>query len=375
MKTARIIFSVALVSGVAAYACAADGASTAATPTGTEAAQLDSAPIKTLLNSGETATDRQGKMKYATAIGHKSPTNQQEVNQLLDFIDAHGKYSDEDVIRDSARNSLNKITDPALGPEFAKRVKKGQFRTRLASIEMVSKLKTKDAVPDLVDMVKGYSKLKEKLEGHDTILRLEATSALGEIGDERAIPTLLGQLGKMNGRESKALSKFGGKALPKLLEVVSTSKDAEEKKAAGAAISQMTDKALVPQLWKVFRDSNNKAGYALDMVSETADDTTSPTSKEVMDYVMQNAGKSSGLQASAIIIANKRKDAAYLIKAFQNTAISQGWRAEAISMLGELKDASAVPALTEALNDPNKEIRFVAALALKRITGKEYSVK
>lgn len=361
----------ALVSGVAAYACAADGATTAATPS----AQLDNTPLSALLNNGEAAKDRQEKIKYATAIGRKSPSNQQEVNQLLDFVDAHGKYSDEDIVRDSAGNSLNKITDPAFGPEFAKRVKKGQFRTRLTSIKMVAKLKTKDAVPDLVDMVKGYSKLKEKLEGHDAILRLEAASALGEIGDDRAIPVLLEQLGKMGGYESKALAQFGTKAMPQLLEKV-RGKNGEDKRAAGEAITLIRDKKATPELWKIVKNTQDPARYsAIYPLLETTDKTTSPTSDEVLDYVINNASQNLQFQAIAISAAQRKKDIPYLIKAFQNQSIDHGQRTAAIIALGELKDIAAVPALEKALEDSDREIRYLAARALKRITGKEYPQK
>ncbi len=374
MKATRFFLALALL-GVAAVCTFAENAPAASGQN--DKGEIDALvplPFDVLIAKGQTSSV-QDKAKFATAIARKTPTSKQDVNSLLDYIESKGKPEEEDILRDSARNTLSRINNPAYGPEFAKRIKTGKFRTRLISIEMSAKLKAADAVPDLLNMVKGYSKLKEKIEGNETQLRFAAATALGEIGDERGIPVLLEQLGKMGGYESKALSQFGAKAMPQLLARV-RSKNGEDKRAAGEAITLMRDKKATPELWKIVKNTQDPARYsAIYPLLETTDKNTSPTSDEVTDYIINNASQNLQFQAIAISVAQRKKDIPYLIKAFQNQSIDHGQRTAAIIALGELKDVAAVPALEKALEDSDKEIRYLAARALKRITGKEYPQK
>lgn len=41
-------------------------------------------------------------------------------------------------------------------------------------------------------------------------------------------------------------------------------------------------------------------------------------------------------------------------------------------ILGDIRDPSAIPALEDALNDRNRNVRQLSSRALKKITGKDY---
>ena len=259
----------------------------------------------------------------------------------------------------------------SLAPEFAKRINRGNFYVKGSAIGMVANLKYKPAVPGLIDVVEGYGKTKDVCEEY---LQVGAVAALGEIGDERAIPILIKQLGKMKGEEEQALAKFGGKVLPTLLKVMRNTKAPEEITSAGRAIRGMTDKSLMDTMWGICRDEQDKARFAaLDYLIVNASSDTTPSSRDLEEYVFKNFKKRRAFQYAALSIAKKNNNVTYLLSVLRDSSNLKVIRETAIDYLGELGDHSAVPALEEVLKDENEETRYLGAQALKRITGKDYN--
>ena len=342
-------------------------------------------PLGSLVGKAKGIKETTEIRKYAAAIASKAPANQNEIDELFTLLDDDLMLFDPkaDVLRNSAMESMRKLSNPTLGAGFVNKIKHGSLSSRWAAVDLVGRLRNKEAVSDLIQLVNGHGNWRErakkqsatKVEMAEYMISMTAAASLGEIGDERSIPALIKQLGKMEGEEEKALSKFGGKAFPQLLDIVRSSKNTEEKNAAAGAIRRMKDKSIIVAAWKIAQNGKDAARYtALNMLLDSADNTTSPTNDQVMDYVVANATQSYAMQAQAISIAKKRKNVDYLIKAFQNQKIDRGWRTGAIVMLGELKDAAAVPALEAALKDSDTEIRELAAISLKQITGNNYGV-
>ena len=235
---------------------------------------------------------------------------------------------------------------------------------------MVANLKYKPSVPALIGVVEGYGKTKDMYEEY---LQVGAVAALGEIGDERAIPVLIKQLGKMKGEEEQALAKFGGKALPTLLKVMRNTKTPGEITSAGRAIRSMTDKSLTDTMWGICRDEHDKARFAaLDYLVVNASSVSTPSSRDLEDYVFNNFKKGRAFQYASLTIAKKNKNVTYLVNVLRDNSNLKVIRETAIDYLGELGDYSAVPALEELLNDESEETRYLGAQALKHITGTDY---
>jgi len=326
-------------------------------------------PLKELVDKIKATTDPREKHKLKMQLWGRTPRNVKELNELLDIAEAE---KENDIQRDILK-ALGDIKDISFGPVFRARIKKGSIEVRAAAIRKITQLKYRDAVPDLIKLAKDFDYVKEQHK-KESVVPFYAFLALGEIGDERAIPTVMGKLGKMGGQDAEVVAKFGKKVVPQLLKILRTSKDEQESNEAGNAMGLINDKELVPEMWQIFKDKNDKARYtALNVLLNTTDSTTSPTADDVMDYVVASAKTNPAMLSNVVDVARRRKDIPYLIKTFQDPTVPHNLRTAAIGFLGEFKAQSAVPALKEALQNSDKEIRMEAAYVLKQITDKDYS--
>ena len=193
--------------------------------------------ISDLTRELRAAKDLNEKVKFRDELSRKKPASAEEVEELLKLVD-----DEDEFVKKGATKAFRDVKDPLLAPVFRKRIKKGKLTERAISIELLGKMKDKESVPDLIDMVKEF-------DGKDIekgTIGLSSAYALGEIGDERGIPVLLSKLGKMNAQEAQIIAKFGKKALPQLVEIIKTSKNKEEQREAGNAIGMMKDPDAVP---------------------------------------------------------------------------------------------------------------------------------
>lgn len=390
MKRSRLLLALVIIVATAALTRAIEGTGTSTTiaqgaAADGDALKLRELPLTTLIAKVKGTTDVSEKRRYAAAVAAKAPANQKDVDELFTVLEDDSMLFDPKTVpvRNSVVESMRNISNPSLSAGFAKKLKSSSLSVRWVAVDMVGRLKDKEAVPDLIKLVDGYDNWRKKAQKHgatkmemtEYVIRMAAATSLGDIGDERAIPVLIKHLGKMEGEDEKALALFGQKAFPELLGIIRASKNKEAANAAAGAIRRMKDKSVMEAAWEIAQNNKDAARYAaLNMLLDSADNATSPTTDQVMDYVVANATQSYAMQAQAISIAKRRKNVDYLIRAFQNPQVDHGWRTGAIVMLGELKDPAAVPALEAALKDSNSEIRELAAISLKQITGTSYGV-
>jgi HEAT repeat protein len=381
MKTMKIFFGVAVLGSVATYACAIEGASTAAAPqqnvdTTVEDPQYKAMGLNEIIGVAKKENARDKKMKIAQSLSKKIPMSSAEVSGALDFLDTLKDKEGDDLLKGAAKESMRNLKDPGLAPAFAARIKQGGYESRQVAIQKVAEFKYKKAVPDLIDVAKGLTEESSHgMKAQEAYLKLNAFNALGDIGDESAIPAVLEKLGKLNGRDSEVIGKFGLKVLPRLIEVTKASKNEREKESAYSAISSMKDKEAIPLLWETAKTSPNAylKNVAIGALLKTTDENSRPTKNEVSAYLYAEADTRKTLRPQTMGIAKKNKDVEYLARiATDKSPDNRGNRVYAIMCLGEIKASSAVPMLEEVLKESDKEIRINAAVALKQITGKEY---
>lgn len=350
-----VLLAIYLVAGTASTGWVADDSNTE--------------KVSVLIHRVKTTNDRKEKVRLREELGKRTPANREEIDELFSMSDDHDEYVRAGVIK-----AFESVQDPALAPEFRKRIKKGQYYERAIAIKRTGALKDKEAVPDLIDLVSGYNDLTVKVEGKAAGLRISAAEALGEIGDERAIPVLLKKLGKMNQTDAHALSKFGKKALPQLTEIYKNTRDENISNDASVAIRCITDKEAVPDLWIIVKEEEmfglrSNASYVL---LKLVDNTTSPTYDEVSKYIFEDAKMNGNLKGTAITLATKNKDVKYLMHVVKTDPEN---RTAAIMFLGNIKDPSVVPFLEGLLKDKDRNVRSRAASSLRKITGKTYDWK
>jgi len=381
MKAMKISVCVAILAGVAAYACALEGANSAAVPQQSVGAPVEDPQYRAMrlneiIGVAKKENARDKITKIAQSLSKKTPMNSAEVSDALDFLDTLKDKEGDDLLKGAAKEAVRNVKDSGLAPVFAARIKQGGYESRQVAIQKVAEFKYKKAVPDLIDMSKGLTEESAHgMKAQEAYLKLSAFNALGDIGDESAIPAVLEKLGKLNGRDSEVIGKFGLKVLPRLIEVTKTTKNEREKESAYSAISSMKDKEATPLLWETAKTTSNTylKNVAIGALLKTTDENSRPTKKEVSEYLYAEADTRKTLRPQTMGIAKKNKDAEYLSRiATDKSPDNRGNRIYAIMCLGEIKATSAVPMLEGVLKESDKETRINAAAALKQITGKEY---
>jgi len=334
--------------------------------------------LKALVMEIKATTEPKEQLKVKMQLLRYIPQNAVELNDLLDVAEAEEKGGD--IQRDILRSLKNlNLKDPKLGPVFYKRMKKkgGDPYVRTIAINHLAGLKYKEAIPDLIKLVDdfNYNRGKEKEEDH---VAMAAFYALGEMGDDRAIPAVMRKLGKMGTYDPRVIARFGVKVLPQLLDKAKNSTDKQEKESAYNAVNAIEDEKAIPLLWQTFQEEKASrlrsacAGALLSLLT----DRTTPTKKQLRDYIFQEAQKDReifGMGYYAVLLARQNNDVEYLIRVLQDEKSLRNLRTDAIIALGALKAQEAISVLEETLKNPDREIQMESASALKKITGKDYS--
>ena len=144
-------------------------------------------------------------------------------------------FNDADsAVREDAVRALGTIGDPR-SVECLLTVMTQEPRLRTLAIEALGHIGDRQAVPVLIDVVRGTTlpAAERTVTGcgdrwnEEVLTQAAAVRALGAIGDESALPTLAAALGSTFTRTeaAEALARFGSKAIPWLLPLLTESQD------------------------------------------------------------------------------------------------------------------------------------------------------
>ena len=170
------------------------------------------------------------------------------------------------AVRDEAGAAITSLGEPSIAP-LLETLKHKEWKIRLQAIEALALLKPKAAVDPLLTLMK---------HDPDTAIRQDAVRALGEIGDSRAVESLMAALNQksLKTQAIAALGKIGdGQAVPKLLDIVNALVTSEYEgrmaaceddryqeelpavEAAVKALAHIGDKRAIPTLQKALKST------------------------------------------------------------------------------------------------------------------------
>ncbi len=250
----------------------------------------------------------------------------------------------------------------------------------MQALQALIKVRDPKLLPGLMAIFKRYTEdlgdykdILKSLGSRDFARRYSVARYLavpiGEMKDESALPELWHVLGKLDGAESWALSRYGAKLLPQLVEHAQAENDKWAKAAACKAISNIEDLAAKDELLDVFKrntqsDIREAAACALaGMKDETV-------SNELLRYFKKEPERL--VRASIISTLKDKKDLPFIIAVLNDRDENSMVRTTAVVQMGKIGDPSSVPVLEEALKDKDREVRYRSYRALLKITGREY---
>lgn len=337
----------------------------------------------------KTPLDEVGDM--AKSIENRPPVNKKELSALFDLLNDFGEYDDAQILCDAVTESLSKTAtpDPAMLDIVFNKLRSGKVASQGAATLLVTRLKSRDAVPYLIDMVNGFMTVKpaavvSEAEEAVRVIRQEkenkvfclALDAFEAIGDERAIPLLVSLLGKTGDGVGTTLAGFGHKAFAEVLDAALHSSDPKARSEAWDCIGRMRDPEVVPQVWQLMGDGKEKPRKEiLAALIQSCDERTKPTLDEFGAYIRAMYAKNREFLPEMLDLAARKKDAATFSAMLQDKDLMQNTRLRLIGYIGALPRDSALPLLETALKDSDEAVRRAAAETMTRITGKKYPAR
>ncbi|MBU1599746.1 HEAT repeat domain-containing protein [bacterium] len=347
--------------------------------------------VKQLAAEIQSTKDNSQKNRLLEKLSSIGPQTATDVEDLISIA----KSTQDKVLRVVVLGALDNIKeeDKHLEKVFIKALDDRDRDVRIAMIMNLRKIKSKEALPKLREIVKDFSgtkyklyKLKKKAMGifkspleewetlEETFKMLQepgmAAIALGEMKDEEAIPILVEKFYDLEGFGSEALAKMGKKALPQILELAK--KEIEEKdykkyyaKWALASIEDKEAKMDLINIVKARKERDVRDSALTSLVRFMYDD-------EVLEMVKNLYEKE---KDTLFLHAMQNKKALpFLIDVLKNDS-SPDARECAVVIIDKIGDPSAVPALEEALKDRDKEVRYCASQALITIADRESLIR
>ena len=271
----------------------------------------------------------------------------------------------------AAGEALIEIGDPSIGPaliSIMRRKNSNLSEQKYRAITTLGEMKYQDAVLDLINA----------LSDENGLIRDEAASALGKIGDKRAVEDLMTALVKGNWRAAFALGKIKDTSVvPKLIQVYEDSKSSRENKSrALIALIKIGDERVI----RLLTDNMEKENYkwiidnhdvvkdlkAIDskillplLVKIVELDFNDYVSKNRLDDYDKYRLKNSKREALETVIGFKDKSTIpVLVKWLSESKSEELDKTRIIRALGKFEDKTIVPDLLKVYkNDKSEDVR------------------
>jgi HEAT repeat protein len=313
--------------------------------------------------------NRNQSLELAKELKQRTPASTIETRAILRLIgDTQGELQQKLI------DCINNINNTRMAPLFIAELENKHPMINAVAAGMCGKLKLKDSVPGLINIIKRYGKVDGFADSPAERAGVTAVVALGEIGDPRGIPILFEKLGYMNSYAVKALAKFGSQVVSQLFDKIVNGEEARVRRAAAYAITYITDPQAVPLLKKEVEDKNSRVRrYAIIALLEIAPEQSL---KELLSMWEQDRDSLLERQLLYNINTSRLKDkklCPFLIKVLENNP-RKDMRQGAVIALGRIGGEQAIAALKKALLDEEKRVRLYAAQALQMLTGQTYDI-
>ncbi len=308
--------------------------------------------------------------ELAQELAQRTPSGTTETRAILRLI---GNTQGE--LQQQLIDCIANIDNPRLGQLFIAELENKYPLVSATAAGMCGKLKLKDSVPGLIDIIKRYGKVDGFADSPAERAGVTAIVALGEIKDTRGIPILLDKLGHMNNYEVKALVKFGHQVIPQLFDKIKNSEDKLARRSAAYAVVSINDPQAIPLLKQEVENKESRVRkYAiiglLNIAPEQSLDELLALWEQGTDFLLER-------QLLYYINSARLKDeklCPFLIKLLDDNP-HKDIRQKAALALGRIGCEQAITALKKALRDEEKMVRMYAAQALQMLTGQTYDIE
>jgi HEAT repeat protein len=199
--------------------------------------------------------------------------------------------------------------------------------------------------------------LIEALADEDGYVQLAAASALGELGDARAVEPLVGvlQLGGATGAVTRALAELGEPAVEPLIAVAADDEEGDERRAnAIVALRRIGDPRAAEALIVALRSgSDSVCGLAADALRGFAD----PRAVEPLIGVLRGPYARARSDAVNALAAIGEPAVEPLAAVLRDREESESARVEAAEALGRIGGRRAADALSAVADDESDVVR------------------
>jgi HEAT repeat protein len=217
-----------------------------------------------------------------------------------------------------------------------------------------------------LDILLGATNYEDESDGFVGLLP-RILEALGDLRDARAVPFLTGFFGKNHWLlrlvAAKSLVKIGEPAVESLLEIAKHSRDLDARCRAVEALGQIGSSLAVRPLVELLDDGE---GPLQSEVIKALGRIGGPASIEALVQILNGRDALMYFKVSTALVRIGRPALPGLIRLLKEHPNPDARRCAAAA-LGQIGDASAVPALIDALTDKNSLVRKAATDALGQL--------
>jgi HEAT repeat protein len=254
---------------------------------------------------------------------------------------------------------------PALVQKLAKCVDETVRRSVASTLDRIDAQQTIDR--------RGAAGLVQSLKHEDPRVRARAASLLGEMGGATAVPALLESLKDPDPKVQNAATRSLGqiKASPAVSALAALLRDEhcerELRSAAARALAQISDATAISTLVDMTGYHDRHVGQA---VAESLVAVGTPAVQSLLTALAEKACRSETEAIKVLGLIGDATAVPLLSAKLTDKAMQQNpWVLEATARsLGQIRDASAVPALVEALeNCLRDEVQSAAVISLGQI--------